>query len=78
MEKAMVLISAMAPVIVRIRVRAFRSVVAWRRTVLGMSLLGNVRGLLVMILSVTRHGGRRIIGRKWNVYMLLSWSGKRR
>jgi len=34
----MVLISAMAPVIVRIRVRAFRSVVALRRTVLGMGL----------------------------------------
>jgi hypothetical protein len=45
---------------------------------LGMSVLGNVRGLIVMILSVMRHGGRRIIGRKWNVYMLLSWSGKRR
>ena len=78
MEMAMVLISAMAAVIVRIRVRAFRSVVAWRRTVLCMSLLGNVRGLIVMILSVMRHGGRRIIGRKWNVYMLLSWSEKHR
>ena len=75
---AMVLISAMALVIVRIRVRAFCSVVALRRAVLGMSLWGNVRGLIVMILSVMRHGGRRIIGRKWNVYMLLSWSGKRR
>ena len=75
---AMVLISAMAPVIVRIRVRAFCSVVALRRTVLGMSLWGKVRGLIVMIFSVMRHGGRRIIGRKWNVYMLLSWSGKRR
>jgi hypothetical protein len=74
----MVLISAMTPVIVRIRVRVFCSVVALRRTVLGMSLWGNVRGLIVMILSVMRHGGRRIIGRKWNVYMLLSWSGKRR
>jgi hypothetical protein len=74
----MVLISAMAPVIVRIPVQAFCSVVALRRTVLGMSVLGSVRGLIVMILSVMRHGGRRIIGRKWNVYMLLSWSGKRR
>ena len=69
---AMVLISAMAPVIVRIPVRVFCSVVALRRTVLGMSVLGNVRGLIVMIFSVMRHGGRRIIGRKWNVYMLLS------
>jgi hypothetical protein len=77
-EMAMVLIPAMGPVIVRIRVGAFRSVAAWRRTVLGMSLWENVRGLIVMILSVMRHGGRRIIGRKWNVYMLLSWSGKRR
>ena len=75
---AMVLISAMAPVIVRIPVRAFCSVVALRRTVLGMSVLGNVRGLIVMILSVMRHGGRRIIGRKWNVYMLLNSSGKGR
>jgi hypothetical protein len=75
---AMVLIPAMGPVIVRIRVRAFRSVVALRRTVLGMGLLGNVLGLIAMILSVMRHGGRRIIGRKWNVYMLLSSSGKGR
>ena len=43
-----------------------------------MSVLRSARGLIVMILSVMRHGGRRIIGRKWNVYMLLSWSGKRR
>ena len=43
-----------------------------------MSVLGNVRGLIVMILSVMRHGGRRIIGRKWNVYMLLNSSGKGR
>ena len=77
-EMAMVLISAMAGVIVRIRVRAFRSVVALRRTVLRMGILGNVRGLIVMILSVMRHGGGRIIGRKWNVYMLLSWNGKSR
>jgi hypothetical protein len=75
---AMVLIPAMGPVIVRIRVRAFRSVVAWRRTVLGMSLWESVRGLIVMILSVMRHGGRRIIGRKRNVYVLLSLSGKGR
>src|SRR5580704_4217124 len=72
---AMVLIPAMGPVIVRIRVRAFRSVVAWRRTVLGMSLWEDVRGLIVMMLSVMRHGGRRIIGRKRNVYVLLSLSG---
>jgi len=31
-----------------------------------------------MILSMMRHSGRRIIRRKWNVYMLLSWSGKGR
>jgi hypothetical protein len=43
-----------------------------------MGLLGNVLGLIAMILSVMRHGGRRIIGRKGNVYMLLSSSGKGR
>ena len=74
----MMLISAMGPVVVRIPARAFRSVVALRRTVLGMSLWGNVRRLIVMILPVMRHGGRRVIGGKWNVYMLLGWSGKGR
>jgi hypothetical protein len=77
----MMLLSAMRPVVVRIPAsRAFRSVVALRRTVLGMSLWGNVRGLIVivMILPVMRHGGRRVIGRKWNVYMLLGWSTKGR
>jgi hypothetical protein len=29
-----------------------------------------------MILSMMRHGGRRIIGRKWNVDVLLGGSGK--
>jgi hypothetical protein len=47
-------------------------VVALRRTALGMSLLGNMFGLIVMTLSMMRHGGRRIIGREWNVYMFLS------
>jgi hypothetical protein len=73
---AMVPVSVMAPVIMRIRVRVFRLVFAVLRTVLGVSLLGNVHGLIVMILSMMRDGGRRIIGRKWNVHMLLSWSGK--
>jgi hypothetical protein len=68
----MVLILAMRPVIVRIRMAAFCSVIALRRTALGMSLLGNVFGLIVMIPSMMRHGGRRIIGRKWNIYMFLS------
>jgi hypothetical protein len=45
---------------------------ALRCTALGMSLLGNVFGLIVLTLSMMRHGGRRIIGREWNVYMFLS------
>jgi hypothetical protein len=69
---AMVPISAMGSGIMRIRTVAFCSVVALRRTALGMSLLGNMFGLIVMTLSMMRHGGRRIIGREWNVYMFLS------
>jgi len=40
---AMVLGSPMTAMIVGIRLRAFRSVFALRRTVLGMSLLANLR-----------------------------------
>jgi len=71
-EMAMVPISVMDSGIVGIRMMAFCSVVALRRPALGMSLLGNVFGLIVLTLSMMRHGGRRIIGREWNVYMFLS------
>ena len=68
---AMLLFPTMAPVIARHRVRVFRSVFAARCTVLRVRvlgdarrlILGNARGLMVMILSMMRRGGRRIIGR---------------
>ena len=73
MEMVMVLFPTMTPVIARHRVRVFRSVFAARCTVLGVRvrvlgdarrlILGNARGLMVMILSMMRRGGRRIIGR---------------
>jgi hypothetical protein len=69
---AMMPISAMDSGIMRICKVAFCSVVALRRTALGMSLLGDVFRLIVMTLSMMRHGRRRIIGREWNVYMFLS------
>lgn len=76
----MTLMAARMPVLVTLgrRARAFLS----RSSVLrmlprgmgrrGTGLLGNVGGLIVMILTTMGHRGRRIVRRKWNVYMLLS------
>jgi hypothetical protein len=66
----------MAPMMVLNRTRAFRSVFAGRRAALGFRLLGNVRRLNLMIFSAMRHRGRRIIGGKRNVDVLLSRSRK--
>jgi hypothetical protein len=76
MTMATVLFPTMAPVIARGCVRVFRLVFAAWCTVLGVRLLGNGRRLSVMILSMMRHSGRGVIGRKWNIDVFLGWSGK--
>jgi len=57
-------------------VRVFRMVFSFRRLTLGTSFLGSMDGLIAMIFASVRHRRRRIIGREWNIYMLLRRSGR--
>lgn len=76
----MTLMAVRMPVLVTLgtRVRAFRSRFSVLRMLprgmglRGPGLLGNAGGLIVTILSTMRHRRRRIIRRKWNIYVLLS------
>jgi hypothetical protein len=51
-------------------------VFSFRRLTLGTSFLGSREGLIAVIFTSVRHRRRRIVGREWNVYVLLRWSGR--
>jgi hypothetical protein len=71
---AMFAMSMMIPVIGWICVRAFRPTFTWRLAS-GVSISGSMNGLIVVIFAMVRYRRRRVVRRKWNVYMLLRLNG---
>ena len=68
---AMFAMSMMIPVIGWICVRAFRPASTLQCLALGVIIAGSMNGLIVMIFAMVRYRRRRVVRRKWNVYMLL-------
>ena len=72
---AMFAMSMMIPVIGWICVRAFCPASTLQCLSLRVIISGSMNGLIVVIFAMVRYRRRRIVRRKWNVYMLLRLSG---
>lgn len=68
---AMFAMSMMIPVFGWICVRAFRPASTLQRLALGVIISRSMNGLFAVTFAMVRYRRRRVVRRKWNVYMLL-------